>query len=125
MREERLLTETELEMMSILWNVNEGTVHDVLEGLPKNRNLAYTSVSTILRILEKKGFLKSRKDGKAHIYKPSLKRADYEARTVRHVVQNVFQGEKIGLVRQLIGSSDLSLEEIEELKRLLNEKGSA
>jgi len=125
MKEEKLLTETELEMMRLLWVRGGGTVNDVLEGLPKGRDLAYTSVSTILRILEKKGFLKSRKDGRAHIYKPSVDKSDYEARTLRHVVRNVFDGKKVGLMRQLIGSGDIQPEELEELRRLLGEGKSS
>lgn len=122
MKEEKLLTETELEMMRVLWARGEGTVNEVLDGLPKSRHLAYTSVSTILRILEKKGFLKSRKDGRTHIYKPSLAKPDYEARTLRHIVHNVFDGQRLGLVRQLLGAGDIRPEELEELRRLLNEE---
>jgi predicted transcriptional regulator len=119
MKEEKLLTDTELEMMRVLWARGEGTVNDVLEGLPRGRDLAYTSVSTILRILEKKGFLKSRKDGRAHLYKPKVEKGDYEARTLRHVVHNVFDGQKVGLVRQLLGSGEMSAAELAELRKLL------
>ena len=76
---EKLLTEVELELMTILWKKGEGSVADVIEGLPKDRNLAYTSVSTILRILEQKGALKTRKEGRGHVYIPALKK-------YRHIV---------------------------------------
>ena len=64
-----LLTEVELEFMNELWALEEGTVRDVLERLPEDRNLAYTSGATILRILEQKEFVTSRKEGKSHVYK--------------------------------------------------------
>jgi predicted transcriptional regulator len=119
MAQNRLLTETELEMMRVLWTLGSGSVHDVIAGLSTERDRAYTSISTMLRILEKKGFLRSAKDGRAHVYEPVVARADYEARTVRHVVENVFDGNRLSLVRQLLGQGDASAEEIEELRRMI------
>lgn len=121
MSHEKLLTETELEMMRVLWARGEGNVNEVLDGLARGKELAYTSVSTILRILEKKGFLNSRKVGRAHIYVPAVNKSDYEARTLRHVVENVFDGKRVGLFRQLLGNGDISAEELAELKKLIAE----
>ena len=70
----KLLTEVELELMTALWKLGEGSVADVLETLPKERKLAYTSVSTILRILEQKKVLKARKEGRGHVYVPMLEK---------------------------------------------------
>ena len=125
MATDKLLTETELEMMQVLWSRGEGTVNDVLEGLPPARaDLAYTSVSTILRILEKKGFVDNRKDGRAHIYRPLITQSDYEGRSVNHVVETVFRGERIGLMRRLLGAGDIDAAELAELKKLLATKKS-
>jgi predicted transcriptional regulator len=118
-KEEKLLTEVESELMSILWKIGEGSVSDVIEHLPKDRDLAYTSVSTMLRILEQKKVLKARKEGRGHIYIPVLSKQDYEARTVRHVVDKVFDGTPVSLVKQLINTSNLSKEELQEVRRLL------
>lgn len=118
-KEEKLLTEAETELMSILWKLGEGSVADVMESLPKGRDLAYTSVSTFLRILEQKKVLKTRKEGRGHIYIPAISKADYEARTVRHVVDKVFDGAPLALARQLINTTNLSKDEIQELKALL------
>jgi predicted transcriptional regulator len=118
--QEKLLTETELEMMRVLWSLGRGSVHDVLAGLSSERDRAYTSISTMLRILEKKGFVKSVKDGRAHVYEPIVPRADYEARTLKHMVESVFEGSRLGLVRQLLGQADVRPEELEELRRLLD-----
>jgi predicted transcriptional regulator len=120
---EKMLTDVELELMSILWRMGEGSVSDVLEQLPATRNLAYTSVSTILRILEQKGVLKARKEGRGHIYVPTLKKSDYEAKAVKHVVDKVFEGTPVALVRQLLDSGGLGKAEIEELKNLLSKPG--
>jgi predicted transcriptional regulator len=122
-KEVKLLTETELELMTILWRLGEGSVADVMEQLPKTRDLAYTSVSTILRILEQKKVLKARKEGRGHIYRPDLKKADYEAKTVKHVVDRVFDGTPVALVRQLLDTVKLNEVDLNELKKLIEEAG--
>ncbi len=119
----RLLTDVELELMSILWSLGEGNVAQVMEALPKGRELAYTSVSTILRILEQKGALKSRKEGRGHVYIPQLKKIDYEKRAIKHVVDNVIQGSPVDLVKRLLGSHTLKQSEIQEIQALLKDKG--
>lgn len=121
--EGKLLTETELELMTILWKLEEGTVSDVIEQLPKERDLAYTSVSTIMRILEQKRILKTRKEGRGHIYTPLLKKSDYEAKTVKHVVDRVFDGTPVALVRQLLDTMRLDESDLKELKKLINQAG--
>jgi predicted transcriptional regulator len=117
-----MLTEAELELMTILWKLNEGSVHDVIENLPKGRDLAYTSVSTILRILEQKNCLKSRKRGRSHIYVPKLSKAEYEGSSLGHLVESVFEGTPSLLVKRLIETEDLNSTEIAELRRLLDRK---
>lgn len=113
------LTDVELELMTILWKLSEGSVSDVIEQLPKNRDLAYTSVSTILRILEQKGVLKTRKEGRGHIYIPTLKKPDYESRTVKDVVNRVFEGTPVALVKQLLDSVKINEAEVQQLKELI------
>jgi predicted transcriptional regulator len=119
----KLLTDVELELMSILWKLGEGSVGDVIEHLSAGRDLAYTSVSTMLRILEQKKILKARKEGRGHVYIPILEKSEYEARAVKHVVERVFNGTPMALVKQLLSSGDLNPKELEELKRLINGKG--
>lgn len=114
---QKLLTDVELEFMSIIWKRGEATVNDVIEG--SDRKLAYTSVSTILRILEQKGILGTRKEGRGHVYIPQVTKAEYEARTLQHVVNKVFDGTPVALVRQLLGSVKIKPEELSELKDLV------
>jgi len=114
------LTEVELELMSILWRLQEGSVSDVIGALPGDRALAYTSVSTILRILEGKGVLATRKEGRGHIYTPLLGKQEYEARIVADVVQRVFDGAPTALVRQLIDNIDLSDDDVREIRKMLS-----
>jgi predicted transcriptional regulator len=121
--EKRLLTEVELELMSILWRIKEGSVAQVITELPKGRDLAYTSVSTILRILEQKKILGTRKEGRGHIYIPIMSKEDYEGKTVRHVVDHVFEGAPITLIKRLLDTVSINEKELEEIKRLIEKNG--
>lgn len=117
-----ILTEVELELMTILWSLGEGSVRDVLAMLPKNRELAYTSVSTILRILEKKNILQTRKQGKGHIYSPLITKEEYEQKSLHNLVEKVFLGSPSVLMRRLIEDKSMSKQELKELKELLNNR---
>ena len=118
-----LLTDAELELMLILWKLEEGSIHDVLAALPKKKVMAYTTASTIVRILEKKGFVASRKEGKSHRYSPRISKQTYETRTLGHVMGKLFENTPVALVARLIDDHKLSAKEITELKRLLNSRG--
>lgn len=118
----KLLTDVELELMTILWMKGEGSVNDVMSELASDRDLAYTSVSTILRILEQKKILKTRKEGRGHIYIPVLKKDEYEKKTIRHVVEKVFAGTPSALVKQLLDTTKMSAAELDEIKKLLEKK---
>ena len=118
-KDEKMLTQTELELINILWKLEEGTVSEVMEHLPKNRDLAYTSVSTILRILEQKKVLKTRKEGRGHVYIPMISKKEYETRTIKDVVEKVFDGTPLALAKQLISNTKLSKAELSELKNLI------
>ena len=118
-----LLTDAELELMLILWKLEEASVHDVLAALPKKKVVAYTTASTIIRILEKKGFVASRKEGKSHLYSPRITKKTYETRTLGHVMGKLFENTPSALVARLIDDHKLSPKEIAELKRLLNSRG--
>ncbi|AKJ03674.1 putative transcriptional regulator [Archangium gephyra] len=122
--ESKPLTPVELELMHIVWRKGEVSVADVLEALPPERKLAYTSVSTVLRILEQKGVLRSRKVGRGHLYAALLPREAYEVQSVRHLVETVFDGTPSALVERLVEAVPLSPEEVEQLRALLNKKGS-
>jgi predicted transcriptional regulator len=117
---ERRLTDVELELMGMLWRLGEGTVADVQAALPSHRALAYTSVSTMLRILQSKGFVTTRKQGRGHVYVPAVDKAAYEAHAVRDVVDRVFDGMPVALVRQLLENVSLDETEIRELRKLLS-----
>jgi predicted transcriptional regulator len=119
---ERLLTGAELEIMSAVWESRTATVREVQERLPADRKLAYTSVATLLKILEQKGFLTVSKGERTLTYQPVIARADYEATTLRHLTQKLFQGNPSSLVMRMLDESDLSREDLKSLRELLNKK---
>jgi predicted transcriptional regulator len=115
----KLLTDVELELMTILWRIGEGSVASVMAELSVERDLAYTSVSTILRILEQKKIVTARKEGRGHVYIPLVTRTDYEARTVKHVVDQVFEGEPVSLIKRLLDTVSINEQELEDIRELL------
>lgn len=120
---EGLLTPLELELMSVLWKTGGSNVHDVVEALPKDKNYAYTTVSTVLRILLQKGFVEAEANGRQHVYAPIISKDDYESRTLKHVVTTVFDGEPASLMRRLIDDKGLTKKELDEIRALLDKGG--
>jgi len=117
----RLLTPAELEIMGALWEMEEAAVHDVLSRLGGER--AYTTVSTLLRILEQKGFVRSRKSGRQHLYRPATGKGAYQKATLRDLLARVFGGDAGALLRSLVSTGDLTAEDVAQLRKLLRAKG--
>lgn len=116
---DRLLTDAELELMTVLWTHGPSTAREALEALPEGR--AYTTVSTILRILVDKGFASAEPQGRAHVYGALVSRREYQVRKVRSVVDGLFDGSPLDLVRQLVRSEDLSSDELQKLRAFVDD----
>ena len=121
-KKSELLTEVELEFMNELWALGEGTVRDVLARLPEDRNLAYTSAATILRILEQKEFVESRKAGKSHIYRPMLARDAYQYRSLKNLSAKLFDDTPASLVATLMTDEDLTEEALGQIRALVERR---
>lgn len=117
-----LLTEVELEFMSELWTLGEASVRDVLASLPAERNLAYTSGATILRILEEKGFVESRKEGKSLIYTPLLAKDQYQTRSLQNLSRTLFDDTPATLVARLVDDAGLTEADLEEIRALVERR---
>lgn len=117
-----LLTDVELEFMNELWTLGEGTVRQVLAELSEDRNLAYTSGATILRILEEKGFVESRKEGKTLIYTPLLAKDQYQARSLRNLSRTLFDDTPATLVARLVDDAGLTEADLEEIRALVERR---
>lgn len=113
------LTDVEFEMMSVLWKLQEGSINDILEALPAHRKLAYTSVSTIVRILEQKNYVSSIRDGRTAIYSPTLSREAYENATVSRVVAEVFENSPSSLVRTLVQTKMIDQKDLDEIRKII------
>jgi BlaI family transcriptional regulator, penicillinase repressor len=112
--------------MNVLWQRNSATVHEVLEAMPSKPALAYNSVLTIVRILEKKGYVKHVKDGRAHVYMPLVDRNDATRSEVRRLVSRFFGNSHEMLVLNILEDASIDAEEIARLRQLLegNTEGS-
>ncbi len=121
------LTEAELRIMDVLWQRGTGTVQQVLEAMPGKPVLAYNSVLTIIRILEKKGYVQHVKDGRAHVYAPLIEREDARRSEVKHLVSRFFKNSNEQLVLNILEERGLDREELDRLKKMLDasEKGSS
>jgi len=116
------LTEVELEFMTELWALGSGSVRDVLARLAPERNLAYTSAATILRILEQKEFVVSEKQGKTFVYKPALTKDTYQTKTLRDLSDKLFDGTPASLVARLVDDQGMSEEALAEIRALLDRR---
>ena len=121
-KKSELLTEVELEFMNELWAIGEGTVRDVLDRLPDDRDLAYTSGATILRILEQKDFVTSRKEGKTLVYKPTLAKDIYQTRSLKDLSMKLFDDTPASLVARLVDDETLTEEALGQIRALVDRR---
>lgn len=121
-KKSELLTEVELEFMNELWALGEGTVRDVLDKLADDRNLAYTSGATILRILEQKSFVTSRKVGKSHVYRPTLAKDAYQSRSLKDLSMKLFDDTPASLVARLVNDDELTEEALGQIRALVDRR---
>lgn len=117
--EERLLTGAELDIMNQVWRLGSASVRQTMEALGPERKVAYTTVATVLRILENKGFLESQKHYGVLCYTPKVAREAYESVSVRHLVTNVFQGAPSALANRLLDVEAWTPEELRALRQRL------
>ncbi len=122
-RQSVTLTEAELRLMNVLWDKGACTVQQVLDGLPGETSLAYNSVLTTIRILEKKGYLQHMKDGRAHVYSPVIERAEARRSEVQHLVQRLFKNSHELLLLNLLEDQSLDREELKRLRTMIDNYG--
>jgi BlaI family transcriptional regulator, penicillinase repressor len=115
------LTPQELELMKIVWQKGQATVRDVYETLLERRKIAYTTVMTMMRVLEKKGYVKTRRENRAFVYRPTRPERLVVRSMVREFVDRVFNGSAQPLLVHLVEEARLSAEEFDELQRLIRE----
>ncbi len=117
----RELTRAEEEVMQILWDLGQGVVHDLLVRFPEPKP-AYNTVSTIIRILEQKGFIDHKAYGRTYVYFPSISKKDYTKSYFRSMVANYFGNSYKSLASFFTKEESLSIEELEAIQKLIGEE---
>jgi predicted transcriptional regulator len=110
------LTEAELRLMKILWRRGESAVNDLVAAMPEEEPLAYNSVLTTIRILEQKGYVEHRQEGRAFVYWPVVLEHEAGRSEVKHVLSRFFGNSREQLLLSLLGEGEISREELERLK---------
>jgi predicted transcriptional regulator len=116
------LTEQELEIMKVVWERDSVTVRDVYEDLLERRKVAYTTVMTMMKILEQKKYLKKDQSDRAYVYRPAQPKGQVIGAMVREFVNRVFNGSAEPLLVHLVKEHDLSAKDLEEISRLRRNK---
>jgi predicted transcriptional regulator len=115
------LTKAEEQVMQILWKIEKGFVKDILAEMPPPKP-AYNTVSTITRILEKKGFAGHRDYGKSHQYYPLVSKKEYSKNSLKKLVQNYFSNSYENMVSFFAREESLSVEEMQEIRDIIDEE---
>lgn len=110
--------------MNVLWLKGSGTVQSILDSLPETPALAYNSVLTTIRILERKGYVEHVKDGRAHVYAPLVGRQDATRSEIRHLVSRFFKDSHEQLVLNILEDRGIDAEELGRLRELLDRSES-
>lgn len=121
-RKSPTLTEVELEMMDVLWEKGSATVSEIVEALPEER-LAYSSVLTMMRILEQKGYVEHEKEGRAFVYRPLVDRQQARKSVIGYLLKRFFNNSPELLVVNLLENEEMGPAEIEKLKEMIDKAG--
>jgi BlaI family transcriptional regulator, penicillinase repressor len=116
------LTEAELRIMDVLWRKGPRSVQEVVDWLPLS--LAYNSVLTTIRVLEKKGYVKHIKDGRAHIYRPVVPREEATRTEIRHLVTRFFRNSHEALVLNILQDEAIDEKDLKRLREMLERSDS-
>jgi len=121
-KKQRLVTGLELRVMNIVWKLEQATVREVKNALPKRKPLAYTTVLTVMRVLERKGFLRHETMNRTYVYYPTVTREEVMESSLRHLANRLFDGSPELLVVHVLESQELSPDELRRLKQLITSK---
>ena len=117
MKDIKELTKAEEQVMRILWQLNEAIVKDIVEQMPEPKP-AYNTVSTVIRVLEGKGFVDHKAYGNSYVYFPTISEADYKKFALDKIMNNYFSNSYQSLVSFLVSEKNMSLKELEEITKL-------
>jgi predicted transcriptional regulator len=124
-RKSETLTEVEQRLMEVLWSSGSGTVSEVLSALDTPKPLAFNTVQTTLRILEQKGYVRHREEGRAFRYFPAVERSEVSRSAIAQVVRRFFDGSPGALAVSLLKDEGLSEHELAQIRRLITDAEQA
>jgi predicted transcriptional regulator len=110
-----------MEVARIVWNLREATVRQVFEALPIGRNIDFSTVQTYLRRLEQKGYLRTRRQGRAMVYRPRVQPERVIRETIDDLVNRLFDGQTVPLLHHLIRERSISDEELRALREMIDQ----
>lgn len=118
---QKLLTSLELKVMNLLWQKEKAFVKELIEDWNESPKPAYNTVSTVVRILEEKGFVAHQAFGRSHQYHPVVSQEDYQKRLVRSVLDSAFSGSVVGMISTLVDNESISKSEMDDLRRMIDD----
>lgn len=113
-------TESELEILQVLWNKGTATVREVHEELASNKDVGYTTTLKLMQIMHEKGLVSRDDSSKTHVYQAAVSREKTQKHLVGKMIDNLFAGSPAQLVMQALGNHKASLDELDEIQELLN-----
>ena len=115
-------TELELEILKVLWQIEPANVRQVRDALSGVRDLAYTTVMTMMSIMADKGYLKRRKDGRSYVYEAVYREQKASRNMLQDIVDRVFGGSTTAVMQHLLETSEIDDEELKQIRSLINRK---
>lgn len=112
----------ETEILRLVWQLESATVQDICDALSEDRSVTYATVQTLLRRLEKKGYVRHALQGKAHLFSAAVKREEVITRTVGDFVERLFGGDPLPLMLHLADHSELKDDDIQRLRKLIKKQ---
>ena len=121
-KQSETLTDAELRVMKVLWEKGSGTVQQVLDSISEKPTLAYNSVLTTIRVLERKGYLRHSKDGRAHVFEPVVRQKEATRTEIRHLVGRFFRNSHEDLVLNILEDQGIQPEELDRFRKMLDRR---
>lgn len=112
------ITKAQEEILKALWEIHDGAVSDVLDTLPEPRP-AYNTVATVIKVLEKKGYISHKTYGKTHVYYPVVSKKEYAQYILKETFKGLFNGSLYQMMSSFVKNKDLTVSELEEIKNML------
>lgn len=119
-KDQTIPTESELEILSILWDKHPASVRQINDILNAKKDVGYTTTLKIMQIMHKKGLLERDSNQRTHLYSPVIKKDNTQIKLVHHLLNKAFKGSAANLVLQVLGNHKASNEELDEIRNLID-----